>query len=120
MNVTRSPYRLKIAGNSVWCIREQNGHSKSSKLTTTTLADLAPREGRPVTSILLITSAKGSLLRSNRVTRNILLRSLDTRNLYSFDLPSSPPMVTATASYPATSVLGVIAPTVTFTSGGMV
>src|ERR1700675_2760332 len=118
MNVTRSPYSLKIVGNSVWCIREQNGHSKSSKLTTTTLADLAPREGRPVTSILLITSANGSLFRSNRVTRSMVPRSLDTRNLYSFDLPSSPPMVTETASYPHTSVLDVIAPTVTFTSPG--
>src|SRR5277367_2434102 len=105
MKVTRSPYSFRISGKRVWCMREQKGHSKSSKLTTTTFDDFAPRVGRPLTSILLIVSAKGSLLRSNFVRRIREERSLETRKVrFCFLSPFS--MVTISESKLGNSVLG--------------
>ncbi len=83
MKVTRSPYSLRISGNSVWCMREQNGHSRSSKFTNTTLDAFAPRVGRPLTSILLIVSAKRILVQVKIVSRFREERSLETRNVRS-------------------------------------
>ncbi len=100
-------------------MREQKGHSKSSKFTTTTFADLAPRVGRPETSILLISSAKGSLVKSNLVSRIMLVRSFDSRNFSSFCLPSPLSTFTETLSYPGMSLDGVMAPTLILISAGM-
>src|SRR5580704_3500548 len=112
MKVTRSPYSLRISGNNVWCMREHHGHSKSSKLTTTTLAALAPRVGRPFVLILFIVSANGSFLRSKLVIRFMEERSFEIRNVRSSCLvPPPPSTVTTTDSYAGNSGLVESAPT---------
>src|ERR1041385_9179394 len=95
----------------------QNGHCKSSYATSTTLDCLAPRTGRPLTSIFLITSPKGSAESSIRLTLTMDFWSLARRNGKScFRSPS--PIVTGNASKPGHSGLAFQRPITTGTSAG--